>query len=62
MNIIITGATKGIGLAIAEKFAAEGFNLALNARNADDLKAIKKTFAGSEPISFANAIARPGSA
>ena len=40
MNVIITGATKGIGLAIAEKFAAEGFNLALNARNADDLKSL----------------------
>ena len=44
MNVIITGATKGIGLAIAEKFAAEGFNLALNARNVNDLKSLKKTF------------------
>lgn len=49
MNIIITGATKGIGFAIAEKFAAEGFNLALNSRNLDDLKTMKKTFAEKYP-------------
>lgn len=49
MNVIITGATKGIGLAIAEKFAAEGFNLALNARNAADLKSLKETFAEKFP-------------
>lgn len=33
MNIIITGASKGIGKAIAEAFAAEGANLFLCARN-----------------------------
>ena len=49
MNIIITGATKGIGLAIAEKFASEGFNLAVNSRNADDLKKFKKTFSKKYP-------------
>jgi len=42
MNIIITGATKGIGRAIAEKFAAEGFNLAICARSSADLKVFKK--------------------
>ena len=36
-KIVITGATKGIGRAIAEKFAAEGFDLALCARNEKDL-------------------------
>ncbi|MES2621703.1 MAG: SDR family oxidoreductase [Bacteroidota bacterium] len=40
-KIVITGATKGIGRAIAEKFAAEGFDLALCARNKDDLKALQ---------------------
>jgi short-subunit dehydrogenase len=34
---VITGATKGIGRAIALHFAAQGFNLALNARNEQDL-------------------------
>ncbi|MEM8906342.1 MAG: SDR family oxidoreductase [Bacteroidota bacterium] len=42
MNIIITGATKGIGRAIALKFAEEGFNLALCARTFSDLKTFKK--------------------
>ena len=49
MNIIITGATKGIGLAIAEKFASEGFNIAINSRNAEDLKNFKKTFSKKYP-------------
>jgi 3-oxoacyl-[acyl-carrier protein] reductase len=38
MNAIITGATKGIGRAIAEKLAKEGFDLAICSRNNDDLK------------------------
>jgi short-subunit dehydrogenase len=33
MNAVITGATKGIGRAITEKFASEGFNIAICARN-----------------------------
>jgi short-subunit dehydrogenase len=37
MNAVITGATKGIGKAIAERFGAEGFNLALCARTARDV-------------------------
>ena len=36
-NIIITGASKGIGKAIAEQFAAAGYTLLLCARNETDL-------------------------
>ncbi|HDY86946.1 MAG TPA: SDR family oxidoreductase [bacterium] len=50
MNVVITGATKGIGRAIAYKFAENGFNIAVCARTAKDLDAIKqdleKQFAG----------------
>lgn len=37
-TVLITGASRGVGRAIAERFAAEGANLALNARNADALE------------------------
>ncbi len=38
MNAVISGGTKGIGRAIAELLAAQGFNLAICSRNADDLQ------------------------
>jgi short-subunit dehydrogenase len=37
MNVVITGATKGIGRALVEKFAKEGANIAVNARTESDL-------------------------
>lgn len=40
MNAIITGATKGIGKAIAVKLAQEGFNLGICARNHSELAAL----------------------
>lgn len=49
MNIVITGATKGIGRAIAEKFAAAGFNLAICARSNQDLKSFKKELQAQFP-------------
>ncbi len=36
-NVIITGATKGIGRAVAHAFASAGYNLAICARNESDL-------------------------
>lgn len=41
MNIIITGATKGIGRAIAIKFAQNGFHIAACARSAEDLQQLE---------------------
>ncbi len=42
MNAVITGATKGIGRAIALKLASHGYNLAICARNEQELLALKK--------------------
>ncbi|QEK52014.1 SDR family oxidoreductase [Pedobacter aquae] len=42
MNILITGATKGIGKAIAIKMAQEGHYLALCARNETELTSLKE--------------------
>lgn len=41
MNIVITGATKGIGRAIAELYAGHGWNVAVCARTAADVEAMK---------------------
>jgi len=41
--IVITGGTKGIGRAIAEKFAAQGFDVGVCARKQDELMAMKKS-------------------
>ena len=44
MNIVITGAARGIGKAIAEKFAAEGNVLFLCSRNKETLEATAASF------------------
>lgn len=49
MKTIITGATKGIGRAIAERFAAAGFDLALSARTEADLETLKADFVSRFP-------------
>lgn len=42
MNVIITGASKGMGKAIAEKFASKGYNLFLCSRSEEELLEYKK--------------------
>ncbi|HXA01700.1 MAG TPA: SDR family oxidoreductase [Cytophagaceae bacterium] len=40
--IVVTGGTKGIGKAIIQRFASEGFDIATCARSGKDLKALEK--------------------
>ncbi|PSL49381.1 NADP-dependent 3-hydroxy acid dehydrogenase YdfG [Chitinophaga niastensis] len=49
MNAVITGASKGIGKAIAEKLAQEGFNVAICARHADTLASAKAAIQAKNP-------------
>lgn len=49
MNAVITGGTKGIGLAIAEIFASNGFELAITARTQSDLDALQRDFSNRFP-------------
>jgi short-subunit dehydrogenase len=44
MNVVITGATKGIGLATAETFARAGHNIITCARHKDDLQELQRNF------------------
>jgi NAD(P)-dependent dehydrogenase (short-subunit alcohol dehydrogenase family) len=61
-NAIVLGGTRGIGRAIAETFAAEGANVAVCARNADQVKdavaALKGWIEKANPEFFKQAIAR----
>ena len=52
MNVVITGATKGIGRAIAEKFAGAGDNIVVCARTAKDLQKMKQDFLARFPGVF----------
>lgn len=49
MNTIITGATKGIGKALALKFASEGHSLGVCSRNHQDLTELKAEILGQFP-------------
>ena len=49
MNIVITGATKGIGRAIAERFAREGHHIIVCAREEVELQQMKEHFKDNFP-------------
>jgi len=59
-NVIVTGASRGIGLTIAQAFAQAGANVALCATNPDSLAAAAKTLASfggkvfTQPVNVAN--------
>ncbi|WP_237167816.1 3-ketoacyl-ACP reductase [Paenibacillus yonginensis] len=54
---VITGATKGIGRAIAFALAAEGVNLGLISRKADELKQLQEELASTYDIQIASSAA-----
>ncbi|NSL89366.1 SDR family oxidoreductase [Chitinophaga solisilvae] len=56
MNAVITGASKGIGKAIAEKLAAEGFNVMICARGAASLEAAKEAIQQKNPAVTVTAV------
>lgn len=60
-TIVVSGASRGIGKAIAQKFAAEGWNLALCARSEKDLAALKAELqtAGNKIVAQACDVAKP---
>ncbi len=45
--VLVTGASSGIGRAVARLFAAEGASLALAARSSDRLQALAKEIGGA---------------
>jgi NAD(P)-dependent dehydrogenase (short-subunit alcohol dehydrogenase family) len=53
---LVTGGSKGIGLAIAELFAGEGANVAICARNADEVGKAVKTLSSRGIKSWGRAI------
>lgn len=55
-NVLVTGGSKGIGLAVAELFAAEGANVAICARNADAVSKVVKSLASRGVKSSGNAV------
>ena len=48
--VVITGASSGIGKALAEKYAAEGFNLVLAARRIERLDELKQKLSNVEVL------------
>src|SRR5687767_2847430 len=44
-TVLITGASRGLGLALARALAARGWNLILTARQADGLRAVRDELA-----------------
>ena len=57
-TMIVTGASSGIGAAVARRFAADGVKLALVARSAERLKALADDI-GSECIALPLDLTKP---
>jgi 3-oxoacyl-[acyl-carrier protein] reductase len=55
-NVLVTGGSKGIGLAVAELFAAEGANVAICARNAEQVSGVVKSLAAKGVAAWGAAV------
>src|SRR6202022_2698459 len=55
-SVLVTGGSKGIGLAIVELFAAEGANVAICARNADEVGKVVKALGAKGVKSWGKAL------
>src|SRR4029077_6980681 len=55
-SALVTGGSKGIGLAISELFATEGANVAICARNADEVGKVVKSLAAKGGKSLGRAL------
>ena len=49
-RVLITGATRGLGLGMARHFAARGYALALTGRKQEELDQLQNELAGEEPV------------
>lgn len=56
LNVVITGASKGIGKALAEKFASEGHHVFLCARNKKHLEETAAAIARAYPGTVVNSV------
>jgi NAD(P)-dependent dehydrogenase (short-subunit alcohol dehydrogenase family) len=55
-NALVTGGSKGIGLAVAELFATEGANVAICARNAEQVSGVVRSLAAKGVAAWGAAV------